>query len=254
MIASGERPGWTDAQVADAYCRFTGRYDLYSRTSARLVDLVSSEAPATVLDLCCGTGVTAAEILRALPGLRALRCLDSSPAMLSRASAALTDARITWHALPAEKLTELAGISIDACICNMAIWQLDVEAVLAGLRQILRPAGAFAFNIGYWLDGQAARTTVPGLIGEERAWRNRLDAAGWQLESASWDENAQSWDEAEAWAAVPVFAQFAKRLLVPYHHARAAGRTASSPRARVFYVLARPCTSTSQEEAEDRLR
>jgi ubiquinone/menaquinone biosynthesis C-methylase UbiE len=253
MIASGDRPGWTDARVADAYCRFTGRYDLYRQTSARLVGLVSSDAPATVLDLCCGTGVTAAEILRALPRLRALHCLDSSPAMLSRACAALTDARITWHARPAERLAELAGIGIDACICNMAIWQLDVEAVLAGLRQILRPTGAFAFNIGYWVDGQAAGTTVRGRIGEECAWRTRLHAAGWQLKSASWDEQAQSWEEAEAWGSVPIFGQFAERLLAPYHHARAAGRTASSPRARVFYLLARPCTPTSQE-AEDRVR
>jgi len=253
MTAPGERPGWTDARVADAYCRFTGRYDLYSRTSARLVDFISGQAPATVLDLCCGTGVTAAEILQALPGLRALHCLDSSPAMLSRACTALTDARITWHALPAERLTELAAISIDACICNMAIWQLDVAAVLAGLRQILRPDGAFAFNIGYWLAGQAAGTTASALTVEERAWRSRLDAAGWQLESASWDENAYSWEEAEAWASVPVFAQFAGRLLLPYRHARAAGTTASSPQAWILYVRARPCTSTSQE-AEVRLR
>lgn len=252
MIASGERPRWTDTRVADAYCRFTGRYDIYRRTSARLVDLISGQAPATVLDLCCGTGVTAAEILQALPGLRALHCLDSSPAMLSRACDVLTDARITWHALPAERLTDLAATSIDACICNMAVWQLDVAAVLAGLRQILRPDGAFAFNIGYWLDGQAVGTTTPALTVEERAWRSRLDAAGWQLESASWVEHAQSWEEAEAWASVPIFAQFAERLLLPYRDARAAGATVSSPRARVLYVLARPCTSTSQE-AEGRL-
>src|SRR5260370_20381291 len=136
-------------------------------------------------------------------------CLDSSAAMVAAARGLLADPRIAWLHMAAEQLEQLEPGSIDICVYNMAMWGLNVEIVLAGLRRVMRPGGRLAFNIGYWIADASQATATARPVGLEERWRNRLAQAGYQVAATNWTDYEQSWEAVEAWAAVPVFGRLA---------------------------------------------
>lgn len=143
--------GWGDPATARAYAAFAQRDAMYRETSRDLVRLAEVHGDQVVVDLACGTGVTTEEVLTVLGPSGQVFALDSSPAMLGQARAAIDDPRVHWIEAPAEALAKTVGAA-DVVVCNSAIWQTDMAAVFAAVGRILAPGGRFVFNIGrrFW--------------------------------------------------------------------------------------------------------
>ncbi len=99
----------------------------------------------TVLDLCCGTGLLAAELIAL--GYRIVG-VDCSSAMLARARRLLgPDAVLVQQTLP--ELT-IDGV-FDAAVCTFDglnyLSPADLDATLAAVGRRLRPGGWFVFDL-----------------------------------------------------------------------------------------------------------
>jgi ubiquinone/menaquinone biosynthesis C-methylase UbiE len=132
---------------ARCYYEYAVHYPCFTETSKRLVKLLNVRAPATVVDLACGTGQTAVALLEAVPAGIDLVLVDMSPAMLSFARKALPSGNCTFMQGRGEELRRLLqGRKVQYVICNRAIWHMDLSQVLGGVNQILADGGKFAFN------------------------------------------------------------------------------------------------------------
>lgn len=141
--------GWDDDTTAQSYAAFTRAYPMYSASSRDLAVRAGLAGSRVVVDLCGGTGTTAEAILALAPPDAAVVSLDSSAAMQNIGCRLLSDPRLTWVNAPAEDLADhAAACSVDAVVCNSALWKTDVAAVIAAVRRVLRPGGRFVFNIG----------------------------------------------------------------------------------------------------------
>jgi SAM-dependent methyltransferase len=121
-------------------------YDATSRDLARRGHLANA---GLVVDLCGGAGATACAILDLAPAQARVVSVDNAAAMQRVGRRTLTDARLTWITSRAEQLADhLHASSVDAVVCNSAIWKTDTAAVFAAVSHILRAGGHFVFNIG----------------------------------------------------------------------------------------------------------
>jgi ubiquinone/menaquinone biosynthesis C-methylase UbiE len=138
---------WMSKRNARCYYEYAVRYPCFTETSKKLVKLLNVRPPATVVDLACGTGQTAAALLAAVPSGIDLVLVDMSPAMLSFARKALPTDNCTFMQGRGEELERLLqGRKVQYVICNRAIWHMDLSQVLGGINQILADGGKFAFN------------------------------------------------------------------------------------------------------------
>ncbi|MFD8550186.1 class I SAM-dependent methyltransferase [Streptomyces fradiae] len=141
--------GWDDKDNAEAYVAFTRTHPMYNATSRDLAcrgELIDADL---VVDLCGGAGATARAILGLVPDRARVVSVDSSGAMQRVGRRTLSDPRLSWITAPAEQLAEhVPDSSVDAVVCNSAIWKTDTLAVFAGVARVLRPGGRFIFNIG----------------------------------------------------------------------------------------------------------
>ena len=138
---------WMSKHNARCYYEYAVRYPCFTETSKKLVKLLKVRPPATVVDLACGTGQTAAALLAAVPSGIDLVLVDMSPAMLSFARKALPRDNCTFMQGRGEELERLLqGRKAQYVICNRAIWHMDMSQVLAGVNQVLAQGGRFAFN------------------------------------------------------------------------------------------------------------
>jgi ubiquinone/menaquinone biosynthesis C-methylase UbiE len=140
--------GWASPDTAEAYARFCAEYPLYRLASEDVAAAAGVDTAGLVIDLACGTGATSEVILDRLPGNGRLVAVDSSAAMLAAARARLADPRLSWVHARAEDLASHVAGPADAVVCSSAIWQTDMPVAFAAVRQVLRPGGRFAFNIG----------------------------------------------------------------------------------------------------------
>ena len=149
MVTSGsDGTGWSSAATAAAYAEFGAQHGMYERTSADLVDRLDIAGVERVLDLCCGTGVTTRCLLRRLPVSATVVAVDGSPEMLAQARDLDTSGRVEWVCARAEELRPALTGTVDAVVCNSAIWQTVMPKTLAAVAEVLRPGGQFVFNIG----------------------------------------------------------------------------------------------------------
>lgn len=159
--------GW-DAEGYDRDFSFVTTY------GSALLDLLDAQPGERILDLGCGTGHQTAE-LTAL-GIDAIG-LDSDPTMIERAHA--EHPGTTYVLADAEQLTSDGPLAqpFDAVVSNAALhWMPDQDAVVTGVRGLLRPGGRFVAeqgghgNIaGLWAAVQAAAADL-GLGRPEHPW------------------------------------------------------------------------------------
>lgn len=142
-----ENRGWANEATAEAYAQFCRKHEMYSRTSADLVELASIGGDERVIDLACGTGQTTEVILASLGPGGTIDAVDSSAAMLAVARREVGDERVRWHLSAAENVADVAT-GADAVVCNSAIWQTDMPAAFRSVHAALRPGGRFVCNIG----------------------------------------------------------------------------------------------------------
>ena len=118
-----------DADVYSANVSFVTSY------GERVLDLLAAQPGERVLDLGCGEGAHAAQLLEL--GVDVVG-VDASAAMVDAARARGVDARVVdGRALSFDA-------DFDAVFSNAALhWMDDLPAVLAGVRRALKPGGRF---------------------------------------------------------------------------------------------------------------
>jgi trans-aconitate methyltransferase len=83
---------WGQDDNARQYHDYTRRYSSYLQTSRDLVARAELTADSTVVDLCCGTGITTEAILAALSPGGMVTGVDGSAAMLATAASSIPGA------------------------------------------------------------------------------------------------------------------------------------------------------------------
>jgi SAM-dependent methyltransferase len=221
----------------DAYAR---EYPNYRETSRDLIAVALPSAEATtadaaVVDLGCGTGATAREILAVLGPAGRVTGVDKSAAMLAVAANSTADPRASWIRAPAEHVDQHLPAPVDVVICNSAMWQTDLAATALVVRTVLKAGGCFAFNVpvGFLDEENGGRSSdrYPALIEEMRAIAERdygwaadehpagrvrrplsresisiaLETAGFSVEPVTEVSHVNSPESQRAWLSVPIF-------------------------------------------------
>jgi trans-aconitate 2-methyltransferase len=132
------------------------RPELYGRFRAErsrpfydLLDLVRPRPGMAVVDLGCGTGELTADAHRRL-GARSTVGVDSSPAMLEKASALAGDGLsfLRGDIRTFTTFTAPAGVPFDLVLSNAALhWVPDHPALLARLTDAIAPCGQLAVQM-----------------------------------------------------------------------------------------------------------
>jgi SAM-dependent methyltransferase len=160
--------GWDDDLNAELYAQFTHDYPLYGKTSRDLAARAGLSSALVAVDLCGGTGTTAAILLDAMPSQGRVISVDSAKAMQKTGQRILPGHRITWITATAESIADRINEPADAVVCNSAIWKTSTSVTFAAVKRILRPRGRFVFNVGGGFAGLAEpgslrRPTKPSL-------------------------------------------------------------------------------------------
>ena len=142
------RSSWDDEESARRYAEFARTFPMYRETSRDVVARGGVSGDASVIDLCCGTGITAEAVLEVLGQGGRVIGVDASSPMLGQARRHVTDERVEFIQSPAEELPSAIEGPVDAVVCNSAIWQTDFAKVAAGVAALLRRGGTFTFNVG----------------------------------------------------------------------------------------------------------
>lgn len=154
-------PGEFDrvARRYDLLCALNPGYRKHLGMSARRLALPPrARAPVKVLDLCCGTGLSTAALLRAYPDAE-VDALDASAEMLAVARTRPHLARARF--LLGDAMDPAAGGAAgpyDGILMAYGIRNVpDPDACLARLHGILRPGGVACFHEYSVADSRAAR-------------------------------------------------------------------------------------------------
>ncbi|GAA1022111.1 hypothetical protein Aple_064690 [Acrocarpospora pleiomorpha] len=227
--------GWDDELNAELYDRFTRQHPLYADTSRDLVSRADLTDKRLIVDLCAGTGVTAAIALEAMPIDGRVICVDSAKAMQTVGRRTLNDPRITWITARAEDVSDHITATVDAVVCNSAIWKTNTPATFAAVKRILRPGGRFVFNIGGGFadlsdPDDRARTTPsltdlitaiavldygyvprrredPGPVLTPATVKTQLVAGGFTVLAQDTVTRTSTVEEKRAWLSIPLFAR-----------------------------------------------
>lgn len=228
--------GWDEPANAQAYEAFTRAFPMYDTTSRDLARRAQLDNADLVVDLCGGAGATARALLDLLPARARVVSLDSAAAMQEVGRRTLPDPRLTWVTASAEQLSDhLAPGSVDAVVCNSALWKTDVPAVCEAAARVLRPQGRFVFNIGGGLAGvrhpdeeTSARPSLNTLIRQIaeadhgyiapppgrtdpklplETITKHLNSAGLYVTDAEVTAQHSTMAEKRAWLSIPLFAR-----------------------------------------------
>jgi SAM-dependent methyltransferase len=130
---------------AEGVARFYTNVDLHPPEALALLHVFAEFPHHDVLDLGVGAGRTARYLAQLAPHYE---CLDYSPVMLEQLHK--TNPSVSAHEGDMRDLSEYADESFDVVFasCNLidAVSHADRLRVLAEVRRVLRPAGAFLFS------------------------------------------------------------------------------------------------------------
>jgi SAM-dependent methyltransferase len=227
--------GWDDDLNAELYAHFARDYPFYTDTSRDLAQRASLAEARLVVDLCGGTGATAAVLLEFLPPGARVISVDAAAAMQAAGQHALPDPRVSWVTARAEDAARHLREPADAVVCNSAIWKTDTPAVFAAARQALRPGGRLVFNIGGSFAGLPSPRTKPrpgpslnqlisAVAAEQHGYqpspdprrpapltadrvRAQLRAAGFTVLGTETVTHTGTLEEKRAWLSIPAFAR-----------------------------------------------
>jgi ubiquinone/menaquinone biosynthesis C-methylase UbiE len=104
-------------------------------------------APGSVLEVACGTGVVTRELAAVLPEECTIVATDLSEAMVAHGQQVGSTRPVTWRQADVMALPYAEG-SFDAVVCQFAVMFFpDRVAAYREIRRVLRPGGAFLFNV-----------------------------------------------------------------------------------------------------------
>lgn len=119
-------------------------FEPYAEDMARRVE---KRAPARVLEVAAGTGVVTRALDRALPAAAVLVASDLNAPMLERAQKSAFRRPIEWKVADALQLS-FGDSEFDAVVCQFgAMFFPDKVRAFSEARRVLRPGGAYLFNV-----------------------------------------------------------------------------------------------------------
>ncbi len=148
----------------DALVAVNPGYHAHLRRSARRLGLRGDGAGLRLLDAGCGTGASTAALRSVLPAAR-ITAVDASAGMLRRAAAKPWANGVTFVHAPVEHLAD-AGVRgpFDAVFAAYLLRNVrDPDAVLAALRELLKPGGRLGVH-EYTLRGRRTDRMVWTLV------------------------------------------------------------------------------------------
>ena len=108
---------------------------------------LAERSPARILEVAAGTGVVTRAMASALPAGVSIVATDLNQAMLDRAAAVGTARPVEWRPADAMALP-FADAEFDAVVCQFGAMFFPQKAkAFAESRRVLRPGGAFLFNV-----------------------------------------------------------------------------------------------------------
>jgi len=139
------------ATIRRKFSRAAATYDEHANVqkeaAARLAALLPEAAPATILELGCGTGNYTRRLAERYPSAR-LTALDFAAAMLAVARDKAVGKQVTFHCQDAELFLSTASESYDLITANATLqWFDDLERTAALIAERLNPGGAFLATI-----------------------------------------------------------------------------------------------------------
>jgi len=164
-----EDPGpWEAPEQAAYYDDYCQRTSLYADLAKALVAAADVGPDDSVVDLGCGTGVSALAALAVLGEQGSLMAIDPAPRMMARARETLDDPRVRFETGTARRLVQVGG-PFDRVLCSSAIW-LDPNILVPfkAAQLVLHPGGHLAFSIPAEFLGHGDHWTTPtgqGLAG-----------------------------------------------------------------------------------------
>ena len=119
-------------------------FDPYAKD---LTTRLAALRPSAVLEIAAGTGVVTRHMAARLPADVSIVATDLNQPMLDHAMRIGTSRAVTWRQADAMSLPFGDG-TFDAVVCQFgAMFFPDKAAAFAEARRVLRPGGAFLFNV-----------------------------------------------------------------------------------------------------------
>lgn len=120
---------------------------IFAPYAVELASRVAQRPPARVLEIAAGTGVVTRQLAEVLPATATIVATDLNPPMLDHAAALGTCRPVEWRQADAQALP-FADAAFDAVVCQFgAMFFPDKAGAFAEAKRVLRPGGAFIFNV-----------------------------------------------------------------------------------------------------------
>ena len=127
---------------------------------------IAARRPASVLEIAAGTGVVTRAMAKELPAGVTIVATDLNPPMIEQARATGIGRPVDWRQADAMSLP-FADASFDAVVCQFgAMFFPDRGAAFAQALRVLRPGGAFLFNVWDRIEDNEFADTVTRSLGE----------------------------------------------------------------------------------------
>lgn len=138
---------------------------LFEPYAADLAKRLVSRSPGRVLEIAAGTGVVTRALASILPDRVSIVATDLNQPMLDQAAALGTRRPVEWRQADAMQLPFGDG-TFDAVVCQFgAMFFPEKPKAFAEARRVLRPGGAFIFNVWDRLeDNEFADTVTAALV------------------------------------------------------------------------------------------
>jgi SAM-dependent methyltransferase len=138
---------------------------IFEPYAADLVERLASRALTRVLEIAAGTGVVARRMASALPADVAIVATDLNQPMLNVASEIGTLRPVEWRQADAMQLPFPDGM-FDAVVCQFGVMFFpDKSKAFWEARRVLRPGGAFIFNVWDKIEENEFADTVTTAVG-----------------------------------------------------------------------------------------
>jgi SAM-dependent methyltransferase len=120
---------------------------IFEPYAADLVDRLRTRSLSRVLEIAAGTGVVTRALASALPDTVSIVATDLNQAMLDHASDVGTNRAVEWRQADAMQLPFADG-TFDAIVCQFGVMFFPERSkAFSEARRVLRPGGAFIFNV-----------------------------------------------------------------------------------------------------------
>lgn len=120
---------------------------IFESYAVNMAARVAEYKPSCVLEIAAGTGVVTRQLVKTLPPEVSIIATDLNQAMLNHAAAMGTTRAVEWRQADAMQLP-FPDASFDVVVCQFgAMFFPDKAQAFSEVKRVLRPGGAFIFNV-----------------------------------------------------------------------------------------------------------